>query len=321
MKKSTTTHALTKSPTVVEAHGLQKILLDLFFEIPDSDEKKRPDPRRASQAIARAAATKAASVSGTLALPPGPLGWATIFPDLVEVWRIQSQMVADIAAVHGKTAHMKKETLLFCLFRHGAAALTRDLVVRAGKQVIVRRLTRIAFQLAVRKVGGRLTRTVIEKTIARSIPLVGALAVGGFAYYDTSKVAATAIDLFSGEMVTEGVGPKKRNPGTTQRAVVAAVTTATSLKKKIATQSKELVAKAKKKVSGAARKKVVAMVKKEAKAKTKRLAANVGNKLVPSRETKAAAIGKKRVAATKKAKAKPVPDKASGTAGGRPRGR
>jgi hypothetical protein len=32
---------------------------------------------------------------------------------------------------------------------------------------------------------------------ARFFPLLGAVGVGGYAYYDTTKVAASAIELFS----------------------------------------------------------------------------------------------------------------------------
>jgi len=59
-------------------------------------------------------------VAGTLALPPGPLGWMTILPEMVGVWKIQAQMVADIAALYGKTATLTQEQMLYCLFKHTA---------------------------------------------------------------------------------------------------------------------------------------------------------------------------------------------------------
>lgn len=250
-KRSSSLLPLSKTSST-DSHGLQQRLLGLFLEIPLSSEKKSADPRAASQTVARSAALKAASVSGTLALPPGPLGWATIFPDLVEVWKIQSQMVSDIAALHGRSSHLNKETLLFCLFQHGAAALTRDVVVRAGKQFIVRRMTSLAFRLAVRKVGGRVTRSVLEKTVARSIPLLGALAVGGYAYYDTSRVAASAVELFSGEIVIEEEKAKTRS--STKKALGSATKAAQELKKKVTAKSKSLAASVKKKSATVKRK-------------------------------------------------------------------
>ena len=46
-----------------------------------------------------AAAAKAALAAGTLALPPGPLGWATIAPEMLAVWHIQRQLVEAAAHV------------------------------------------------------------------------------------------------------------------------------------------------------------------------------------------------------------------------------
>lgn len=152
---------------------------------------------------------KAASVSGVLAIPPGPLGLPTILPDLLAVWQIQKKMVADIAAVHGKSALLSKELMVFCLFKHGAAMLLRDFAARAGERLLLRPVTQRALQHALRKIGVRITQKVIGKTIGRYVPLVGAVALGGYAYYDTSRVAATAIDAFSREIALEGDEPKK----------------------------------------------------------------------------------------------------------------
>lgn len=72
--------------------------------------------KKRSQQIAMLAGAQAATVSGTLALPPGPLGMLTIVPDLLAVWKIQAQMVADIAGAFGKNAHLSQEQMLYCLF-------------------------------------------------------------------------------------------------------------------------------------------------------------------------------------------------------------
>ena len=61
------------------------------------------------------------AAAGTLALPPGPLGWLTILPEMLAVWKIQSQMVADIAALYGQKSTLTEEQMVYCLFRHSAA--------------------------------------------------------------------------------------------------------------------------------------------------------------------------------------------------------
>jgi hypothetical protein len=196
----------------VKPKVVRDLLFDLVSKVPLSTEGVSHDPLSRSQVIARNAAKLAASVSGSLALPPGPLGMATIIPDLVAIWRIQRKMVADIAAVYGKTDILTTEMMVFCLFKHGAAMLVRDLVVRAGGRLLVKRASLRTLQSALQKIGIRITQKVIAKSIAHYVPLVGALAIGGYAYYDTSRVAATAIDAFSRDIAIEEA-PVKRKKG------------------------------------------------------------------------------------------------------------
>ena len=96
-------------------------LLELVGSIPLSGEHAAATPRTRARALVRKSALKSAAISGSLALPPGPLGLMTILPDLFAIWRIQAQLVADIAAVYGKTGFLTEETILFCLFKHAAA--------------------------------------------------------------------------------------------------------------------------------------------------------------------------------------------------------
>ena len=113
-------------------------------------------------------------------------------------------MVADIAAAFGKSAFLEKETMMYCLFKHGSAALMRDVVVKVGERFIVRRASLKMIQLVLQKIAVRVTQRAIGSSITRWMPLIGALGVGAYAYYDTTKVAASAIELFSSELFVEG---------------------------------------------------------------------------------------------------------------------
>ena len=182
---------------------LEKILMDLLSEIPATTETQIPNPPDTARRLANMAAGKAALVSGGLSLAPGPAGWLTLIPDLVGVWRIQRQMVADIAALFGKTANLGKEEMFYCLFRHVAAHAVADLAVRVGGRAIVRRVPMRILQAAVKRVGIRLTRRVLGRGIARWIPVAGAAGVAGYAYWDTMRVAETAIELFGTKELRE----------------------------------------------------------------------------------------------------------------------
>lgn len=98
-------------------------LRKLILRIPESSQTRASDPRSRSQRLASAAARTASAISAGLALPPGPVGLVTILPDLAAIWKLQSQLVSDIAAVYGQTAALNRASLVYCLFKHGGAAL------------------------------------------------------------------------------------------------------------------------------------------------------------------------------------------------------
>jgi hypothetical protein len=172
-------------------------IMEVIGHVPQTAEPPSKHPQGRAQVIAKAAARKAALTAGTLALPPGPLGWLTILPDLVAVWKIQAQMVSDIASVYGKHPSLTREQMIYCLFRQAAAQTVGDLVVRLGDRVLVRRPSLRAIQKVAQRISVKLTQRAIGKALSRFVPLLSAVGVGAYAYYDTKKVGATAMDLFS----------------------------------------------------------------------------------------------------------------------------
>lgn len=180
-----------------------KQLLDLILEIPPSREAQQDNPVAAAEAIASRAAWRAAGVSVGLALPPGPWGLLTVFPDLVLIWRIQAQMVADIAGVFGKTACLVPETMIYCLFRHAASHALRNFVVRSSERVLIKRSSVRFLRNALQKAGVHIASRSAQRAVLRWLPLLGAAGVGAYAYADTKRVAKTAIHLFRHEIVID----------------------------------------------------------------------------------------------------------------------
>ena len=179
--------------------AFQKIasaILQVVSEPPSSNEHSSKSPEQRAEELIKKASWKAAGLSGLLAVPPGPLGMVTVLPDLMGIWRLQAQLVADIAAVYGQSSQLKQEAMLYCLFRHGSAALLRDLVVRAGDRYLVRRAGGKALALLAKKVGLKLSQKAVGTTAARWVPVIGAVAMGWYAKFDTEKVGRTAMDLF-----------------------------------------------------------------------------------------------------------------------------
>jgi hypothetical protein len=183
------------------AHAIASAILDAISAIPNTTETTNASPRDRARSIVSHAALRAAAVSGSLALPPGPWGLVTILPDLRMVWRIQAQMVADVAGAFGKTAQLAQEQMLYCLFRHAAAQVVRDVAARVGERIVFKAATLRALQSMAMKLGVKVTQRTIAKSVAKWLPIAGAVGVAGYAYFDTSQVGATAIELFEHEIV------------------------------------------------------------------------------------------------------------------------
>jgi len=184
----------------VEHNKVTQAILDFVSKVPASKIDSSANPDAEAHRIANAAARRAALTAGSLALPPGPLGWLTILPELTLIWKIQAQMVSDIAAAYGHHASLGREQMLWCLFRHTAAQAFHDLVVQMGDRLVFRRMSHGIAQRVAKQVGIKLTQRTVGEGISRWLPVVGAIGVGAYAYYDTGHVASTAIALFSGDM-------------------------------------------------------------------------------------------------------------------------
>jgi len=174
-------------------------LADVLSTTPDTAEPVSASPRIRAQAIAGAAGTRAALVSAAMSLPPGPFGWLTILPEIIGVWRIQAQMVADIGGAYGRSAALSRSTMVQCLVRHAAAQAARDLAVRHGERLLVRRWSLRAIESIACRIGIRVGRRTAAHGIARALPVVGAVATAWHAHHDTQQVAASAIALFEDE--------------------------------------------------------------------------------------------------------------------------
>jgi hypothetical protein len=176
----------THAASVIDAIG------DVVAAVPNSRQRAAEEPMEASRTLARKAATRAAAISGALALPPGVLGMLTVLPDLVAIWRIQAQMVSDIAGLYAREMELTRTHMLYCLFRHATSQVARDVAVRAGQRVVIRQLSGGALRSVLTSVGISVTQRVVGTSASRWVPIVGAAAVAGYAYFDTIQVAKTA---------------------------------------------------------------------------------------------------------------------------------
>ncbi len=94
-------------------------------------------------------------------------------------------MVKDIAEIFNKQVTSTRKQMLYCLFKHTTGQGARDAIIKIGAHMVIKKI-----EISTRK-------HIAKKAIARCIPLVGAVGVGAYAYYDTARVGKTAIELFS----------------------------------------------------------------------------------------------------------------------------
>jgi hypothetical protein len=173
----------------------QPILAAAMY-VPRSSEPKASDPETRAKELTSRAALGAAALSGTLAAPFGPYGLITLIPDILGIWRIQSQLVADIAAAYGKGHSLTTEEMLKCLFKMASAQVLRDVVVRVGERTLIRRPSVRAMQHVAMKFGFRVTQRLIGRAITRALPMIGTIGAAAYAYRDTRQVGAIAMELF-----------------------------------------------------------------------------------------------------------------------------
>jgi uncharacterized protein (DUF697 family) len=187
----------TGSPATAD---LAAAVLDVVARVPTSTEPPAPDPAARTRTLAARAARTTAALSAAAALPPGPIGWLTLLPELAAIWRVQAKLVADIAAAHGRPRAATREVLLHCLFSHSLERPLGGFVVRAGERLLVRSASYRALQPVARAIAARLSTRTLGRGIARFVPVAGSVAVAAWAWRETTRVARNAEAVFAREV-------------------------------------------------------------------------------------------------------------------------
>ena len=171
-------------------------MFELITDIPESLHAPTENSDEKINKLIRQAAVKASLVSATLSVPAGVTGVLTSIPDIAAIWRIQAQLVSDIAATYGKFAQLSREAMVWCLFRHSAAQLVRDIAVRTGSRIVVQKVSFAVLETLLKKIGLKVSTKFLGRAALRAIPAIGALGNGAYSFYDTTEVGKTAAAYF-----------------------------------------------------------------------------------------------------------------------------
>ena len=175
---------------------LSALLFELITDIPESLHAPSENSDEKIKKLIRQAAVKASLVSATLSVPAGVTGVLTSIPDIAAIWRIQAQLVSDIAATYGKFAQLSREAMVWCLFRHSAAQLVRDIAVRTGSRIVVQKVSFAVLEALLKKIGLKVSTKFLGRAALRAIPAIGAIGNGAYSFYDTTEVGKTATAYF-----------------------------------------------------------------------------------------------------------------------------
>ena len=115
------------------------------------------------------------------------------------------ELAGKIALVTGGSRGIGRATAL------GLAAEGARIAIAARESDALGDAAHTSFRLLekiLRAIGIQTTQRLLGRGIARLLPLIGALGVAGYAYYDTDRVGNTAIEFFSSQIdpADEGEG-------------------------------------------------------------------------------------------------------------------
>ncbi len=177
------------------------LLTQVISQVPEPRLSGSPSDEDYIRKLIKHSALKSSSVSAALAVPGGVVGLVSALPDIAMVWRIQSQLISNIAAAHGKSAQVTREQMLWCMFRQMAVGVMKEVIVQQGSQYLVRTMSDKALKSILGKVGHGIVRSQGSRAMGKVVPLLGSVSAGALTYYDTWRVGRNAHRLYSGELI------------------------------------------------------------------------------------------------------------------------
>lgn len=152
------------------------------------------------QKMIRKTAVQTSSISAALAIPGGVTGLVTVLPEIASIWKLQAQMISNVAAAEGKNYLLTREQMLWCMFRQMGYGIVKEYVFQRGGVYVVKRMQHKVFERALHKVGlGMVTRQG-TRMAGKIIPVLGSVSAGALSYYDTMRVGRNAVKLYSSEI-------------------------------------------------------------------------------------------------------------------------
>ena len=164
---------------------------------PDPDEiTVDGSPRK----MIRKASRIAFLMSTGAGIPSGPVGLATIIPEVVALTKLQINLIFKVAKFHQQEAKVNKTIILAVLGVAMGVVLKHALINKVGTRIIVRSLSAEGAKRITREIGEKFAVGLLKSGIGRWIPLMLAPVFGYLSLSMTRKVGREAELLFSHEL-------------------------------------------------------------------------------------------------------------------------
>ncbi len=153
------------------------------------------------------AAKKTFWISTSLGAVPGPLGLATILPEISAVTKTQIGLVYKIAKYHHKLETLNQSIILLIFANALGLAVGNQLVRRIGVRLVVKALSAPIIERISQRIGLQIAAKITQRIAGRWLVFVAAPIFGIFSRKMTQKIGREASALFAGVLEIETVHP------------------------------------------------------------------------------------------------------------------
>jgi hypothetical protein len=153
-----------------------------------------------SQKMIRKASRAAFLISTGAGIPTGPIGLATIVPEVVALVKLQINLIFKVAKFHQQEAKVNKTIILAILGVAMGVVLKHALINKVGTRIIVKSLSAEGTKRITREIGEKFATGLLKRGVGRWIPLMLAPVFGYFSLSMIKKVGREAESLFSHEL-------------------------------------------------------------------------------------------------------------------------
>jgi hypothetical protein len=152
------------------------------------------------QKMIRKASRAAFLISTGAGIPTGPVGLATIIPEVIAITKLQINLIFKVAKFHQQEAKVNKTIILAVLGVAVGVVLKHALINKVGTRVIVKSLSAEGAKRITREIGEKFAAGLLKRGLGRWIPLMLAPVFGYLSLSMTRKIGREAESLFSHEL-------------------------------------------------------------------------------------------------------------------------